>query len=79
VSQRLGSTEAVKQAVKAGLGVSVVIESAVEEERRAGTLLVCPLRERALAKQILVVLAKDEPKSSPARDFKDILLSESSG
>lgn len=74
-SQNLGSTEAVKQAVKAGLGVSVVIESAVEDEQRAGTLLVRPFANAALEKRILVVLPRDTPRHSPARDFVDLLVS----
>src|SRR5262249_50358718 len=40
VERSLGSTEAVKQAVMAGLGVSLVLESSVEDERRAGSLAV---------------------------------------
>ncbi|WP_340146953.1 LysR substrate-binding domain-containing protein [Halomonas sp. PA16-9] len=37
VSMQTGSTEAVKQAVKAGLGVSLVLAACVEAEIRAGT------------------------------------------
>lgn len=74
----LGSTEAVKHAVKAGLGVSVVIESAVEEERTAGSLLVRPIEGDALAKEILVVLPRDAPRRSPSRDLVRVLMSESS-
>lgn len=42
----LGSTEAVKQGVKAGLGWSVVSKRAVEEDVAAGTLRVVPVSQR---------------------------------
>ena len=38
----MGSTQAIKQAVKAGVGVSLVSRRAVEEECRAGSLVVPP-------------------------------------
>jgi DNA-binding transcriptional LysR family regulator len=78
VAQELGSTAAVKEAVKAGLGVSIVIESAVREERRAGALLVRRIRSAALAKDILVVLPRETPKRAPARDFIRVLREEPS-
>lgn len=46
VAAVLGSTDAVKQGVKAGLGWSVVSRRAVEEELAAGTLRVAPVTAR---------------------------------
>lgn len=46
VAAILGSTDAVKQGVKAGLGWSVVSRRAVEEEVAAGTLRVAPVTAR---------------------------------
>jgi DNA-binding transcriptional LysR family regulator len=43
---QLGSTEAVKQAVKAGLGVSLVLRSAVAEEVASGSLRAIPVTPR---------------------------------
>jgi len=43
LSMELGSPEAVKSAVEAGLGVSVVSRATVEKERRLGTVAVIPL------------------------------------
>ncbi|AXS38594.1 hypothetical protein D0897_26840 (plasmid) [Klebsiella pneumoniae] len=40
---QLGSTEAVKQAVRAGLGVSLVMASAVQDEVRSGALVALPI------------------------------------
>lgn len=54
VSRQLGSTEAVKQAVKAGLGVSLVMAAAVEEEVRAGTLCAVPVAGTGLLKELYV-------------------------
>lgn len=46
VAAVLGSTDAVKQGVKAGIGWSVVSRRAVEEEIAAGTLRVAPVTAR---------------------------------
>jgi DNA-binding transcriptional LysR family regulator len=75
---RLGSTEAVKEAVKAGLGVSVVLESAVLEEAQAGSLLMRPFDSERMAKRILLVLSGESPATSPARLLVRELLASSS-
>ncbi|MBL4610888.1 LysR family transcriptional regulator [Halopseudomonas sp.] len=73
VSRQLGSTEAVKQAVKAGLGVSLVMASAVEEEVRAGTLCAVPVAGTGLLKELYVTWrSSQEPSSVPL--FVDHLL-----
>ena len=53
-SLQLGSTEAVKQAVKAGLGISLVLRSAVTEEADSGSLRAIPIRPE-LKKDIFVI------------------------
>lgn len=55
VSMQLGSTEAVKQAVKAGLGISLVLAAAVSEEVSAGTLRAIPVSDPGLAKELMVI------------------------
>ncbi|WP_416399504.1 LysR family transcriptional regulator [Allohahella sp. A8] len=55
VSRQLGSTEAVKSAVKAGLGVSMVLESAVSEEVACGSLVALPLEGRDLFKDLWLI------------------------
>ena len=52
IALQLGSTEAVKEAVKAGLGVSLVLRSAVAEEVRNGSL---PIQRPALEKDLFVI------------------------
>lgn len=63
----LGSTEAVKQAVRNGLGISLVLAGTVSEERRFRTLGVIPVIAPSLRKRLYVVhrkgLADDEPPS----------------
>jgi DNA-binding transcriptional LysR family regulator len=65
VSMRLGSTEAVKRAVEAGLGASLVLACAVREEVRAGRLCAIPMRDEPLQKSLRLVwrndLAADHP------------------
>ncbi|SDS47398.1 DNA-binding transcriptional regulator, LysR family [Halopseudomonas xinjiangensis] len=52
VSMHLGNTEAVKEAVKAGLGISIVLASAVAREVQDGSLCAVPLQ--GLGKQLMV-------------------------
>ncbi|KMQ75590.1 LysR family transcriptional regulator [Marinobacter subterrani] len=55
VSMQLGSTEAVKQAIKAGLGISLVLAACVREEVRSGSLRAIPVSDPGLAKELMVV------------------------
>lgn len=55
VVMQLGSTEAVKRWVKAGLGVSIVLSSTVVEECRAGTLRAIPLEGDPICKALYVI------------------------
>lgn len=73
VSRQLGSTEAVKQNVKAGMGVSLVMMSAVEEEVACGSLFAIPLNNPTLTKPIYLVSPKDQPDHSLPRRFAKFL------
>lgn len=55
IAANLGSTEAVKAAVKAGLGVSLVLASAVREEVETGSLKALPIAGTTLEKDIWVI------------------------
>lgn len=55
VAMQLGSTEAVKRWVEAGLGVSVVLFSTVVEEHHAGTLCAIPLEGDPIHKTLYVI------------------------
>lgn len=69
IAQSLGSTEAVKQAVKAGLGISLTMAAAVEAEVGAGTLVALPLRDAPMVKELYVVVPEDLPPTAPAARF----------
>jgi DNA-binding transcriptional LysR family regulator len=65
----LGSTEAVKRAVRAGRGVSLVMAAAVADEVKAGQLITLRLKDIELAKEMKVILPLDVPAAAPAARF----------
>lgn len=68
---QLGSTEAVKRAVMAGIGCSLVLAGAVEAEAAAGRLAAVPLLDPPLSKTLYIVLWRSR---GDARGFADALL-----
>ena len=76
VAMTVGSTEAVKRAVMAGLGVSLVMAGAVEQEVRLGMLSALPLEGEALSKPLHVLLPEAMPATAPAAVFADFLLAQ---
>jgi LysR family transcriptional regulator, low CO2-responsive transcriptional regulator len=68
------STEAIKQAVEAGLGVSILSDYAVALELESGRL--CRVRHPALARrrQFFIVSHQDRRLSPAARTFRDLLM-----
>ena len=62
--------------MEAGLGVSVVLESAIVDEVRAGSLHAVPLADAALGKDLLVIQRDDQLASAPAAHFAAHLLQE---
>lgn len=73
VGLQLGSTEAVKQAVRAGLGISITFESAVRDEVKAGLIHALHLRETRLAKPLFSILPESLAPDNPARRFDAFL------
>jgi DNA-binding transcriptional LysR family regulator len=69
IGLELGSTEAVKQAVRAGLGISITLESAVRDEVRAGTLRALRVTGAPLAKPLFSIFPAGLAISSPATRF----------
>ena len=59
VRRELGSTEAVKRAVAAGLGVSLVLESAVVDEVAAGRMAALPVSGATLEKTLWAIAPRD--------------------
>jgi DNA-binding transcriptional LysR family regulator len=74
VVRQMGSTEGVKRAVAAGLGVSIVLACAVRDEVAAGTLVPVAFADARLARQMHAVVPSDLPASAPAHRFLARLL-----
>lgn len=73
VSMRLGSTEAVKQAVKAGLGISLVMAGCVEAEVDAGSLRAIPVDSEILRKELFVIWRESGVSHLPPPALVDFL------
>ncbi|ARP96777.1 LysR family transcriptional regulator [Bordetella genomosp. 13] len=69
----LGSTEAMKEIVAAGLGCAVLPRMAVQGAGARGRLVVRPLRP-ALQRELAVVMRRDKPVSRGLRQVTDLLL-----
>lgn len=77
-TMQLGSTEAVKQWVKAGLGVSIVLSSTVVEEIAAGSLRAIPLAGEPIRKPLFVIYRETLHKDSPPMNLARRLLGDGS-
>lgn len=69
----VGSTAAVKEAVKAGLGISIVMASSVREETANGSLSRLSIAGTTLAKDLYAIVASDQPATSPPSRFNRYL------
>ena len=74
ISAQLGSTEAVKRAVAAGLGISLALASSVHHEVEAGHIHALQVDGAPLEKQLYIVTRDTCPPLSPAQVFVDHLL-----
>ena len=70
----LGSTEAIKQAVTAGLGLSFVSEHTIRLEAAAGLLKVLQLRDFSVKRPLYLVYVEAKSLSRAAQAFLDMLL-----
>lgn len=73
VGLQLGSTEAVKRAVRAGLGISITLESAVRDEVRAGTLRSLKVESTPLTKRMFSILPAGHAAPSRASQYQAFL------
>lgn len=64
--------EAVKQAVRAGLGVAFVSRFAVESELKAGTLVVVKVRGLTIRRELKIAYRKDKHLSRAAQAFIEV-------
>jgi DNA-binding transcriptional LysR family regulator len=74
----MGSTQAIKQAVKAGVGVSVISRRAVEEECRNGLVWCLKIRDLKITRAFHIATHRDRSRSPLAEAFRSFLEAESS-
>jgi DNA-binding transcriptional LysR family regulator len=74
VRRNFGSTEGVKRAVMAGLGVSITMRIAAQPEIAAGALVCRELTGVRLIKTLYVVQRREEGEASPAARFAAFLV-----
>ena len=72
---QLGSTDAVKQWVKAGLGISLVLAGSVIEEIQAGLLVSIPLEDGGPKKSLYIIWRDSLTEDHPAHRFGSWLAS----
>ena len=70
----MGSSDAVRQSVKAGLGVSILSIRAVQDDVESGRLAVVRLKGIELERNFSVILLKGKSRSPLVRTFLDFLL-----
>lgn len=70
----VGSTEAVKAAVRAGLGISFVSNLAVEDELKAGTLSIVPVKGLSTRRDFWIVAREEDDISPAGRAFWEVAL-----
>lgn len=72
-TMELADAEAIKSAVRAGLGVSVITAMAVQEEAKTGTLAVMPFLDGEVRMRFEVIYRRDRELSPAMRTFLDAL------
>jgi DNA-binding transcriptional LysR family regulator len=76
VAAEMGSNEAVRQAVKAGLGISIISRRAVSEDLEQGRLQEIKVRKLPLSRNFYLITLKQRTLSPLAQEFKDFILKE---
>jgi DNA-binding transcriptional LysR family regulator len=69
VAGEIGSTQAVKQAVRAGVGITIISKRAVEDECRAGLVSCVKVRDLTVARSFYLVTHRDRTRSPLAEAF----------
>lgn len=76
VVARVGSSDAVRQAVKAGLGVSILSIRALRDDIEAGKLAAVRIAGVKMERSFSVILLKGRSRSPLCKEFLDFLLKE---
>jgi DNA-binding transcriptional LysR family regulator len=73
IAGEMGSNQAIKQAVKAGMGITVLSRIAVEEESRQGVLAFLRVQDLAVTRGFYVVTHRERSRSPVAEAFRRVL------
>lgn len=76
VAGEMGSTQAVKQAVRAGIGVTLISKLAVEDECRARLLICVHVRDLEFRRSFHLVTHRDRSRSPLAQAFLEFVESQ---
>lgn len=74
---RVGGTEAIKQAVAAGLGVGVVSRAAAADQLALGRIVVVPVRDLEIRRTLAQIKLRDRPTTIAGRELESLLMSSS--
>jgi len=69
----MGSTQAVKQAVRAGVGIALISRRAVEDECRARLLHCVKVTDLKITRSFYLVTNRDRTRSPLAQAFVDFV------
>lgn len=72
----MGSTQAIKQAVRAGVGVALISRRAVEDECRAGLVACVKVKDLKVTRSFHLIVHKDRTRSPLAQAFVEFLESQ---
>lgn len=73
ISAILGSTEAIKDAVENGLGISIISRWAARKEHKYGTLHLLNLKEEKMTRDFSLVMNKNSVSSNSLEEFVSFL------
>ena len=76
IAGEMGSTQAVKQAVRAGVGIALISKRAVEDECRAGLLACVKIKDLRVARAFHLVTHRDRTRSPLAEAFVEFVESQ---
>lgn len=76
VVAEMGSNEAVRQAVKAGVGISIISRRAVQEDLEQGRLQEIKIKKLPLIRNFYLINLKQRTLSPLAQEFKEFILKE---
>ena len=75
----MGSTQAIKQAVRSGVGIAIISKRAVEDECRARLLASVKLKDLSVSRFFYLVTHRDRSRSPLAQAFVDYVESQLPG